>query len=426
MEYVININASNFKEEVLGSSIPVAVYFYSDDCAQCLSLTPTFIRMAEKYHQSMKYVKIHRQVNRAISEEYNVRNSPTVIFFNEGKEVCSRLSGYIGFAELKEVTEKILGGTCTRKGKEKIHCDVAILGAGPAGLSAAIYAARAKLHVVIIDEGMPGGQVATTYHVANYPGTNGVVRGLDLVENMKRQALDFGALIYDLQDVKEVSLNGVEKVIMCEETEFYAKTVIIATGAQPRKLPASGENEFRGRGVHYCATCDGAMYQDADVIVVGGGDSALEEAMFLTRYVKKITILNRSEMFRASKAAQKEVFEHPDIEVVWNSQISKVEGDNFVNSVVIKDTKTGEERAVSTEGIFVYIGMEPKTTLFKGKVNMDDFGYIIAGEDMKTDIPGVFVAGDVRKKKIRQIATAVSDGVISGIMAERFITGRED
>lgn len=421
---VLNVNNQDFDKEVLKSNQPVVVYFYSEDCAPCIAFTPIFERVAEKYDGQMKFVKIFRQQNRALAESYNIKSSPAILFFKNGEEVCSRLNGYISNPELRQVVESVIGGTCMRRERQRVYCDVLILGAGPAGLSAAIYAARAKLYTIIIDEGMPGGQVATTYHVANYPGTNGVIRGLDLVENMKKQALDFGAQIDDLKEISEVNFEGSEKYVKTEDTDYYAKSVIIATGAQPRKLPAEGEREFRGRGVHYCATCDGAMYQDTNVLVIGGGNSAAEEAVFLTRYAKHVTIVHQFDHFQASKAAQDEALNHPDIDVIWDSEVRKISGENFVQKVTIENIKTKEQKEIETDGLFVYIGMEPKTDLFKGKVNTNQWGYIQADEDMKTNISGIYVAGDVREKKIRQIATAAADGVVAGIMAEKYINGK--
>ncbi|MCX7921141.1 MAG: thioredoxin-disulfide reductase [Clostridia bacterium] len=311
-----------------------------------------------------------------------------------------------------------------RRERQQVHCDVLILGGGPAGLSAAIYAARAKLFTVVIDEGLPGGQVSTTFHVANYPGTNGVIRGLDLMENMKRQAVDFGTQLDEMKEIHEVNFDGEEKHIKTQDTDYYAKCVIIATGAQPRKLPAEGEREFRGRGVHYCATCDGALYQDTNVVVVGGGNSAVEEAVFLTRYAKHVTIIHQFDHFQASKAAQEEALKNPNISVIWDSEIRKINGENFVTSITIENLKTREQKELETDGVFVYIGMQPKTDVFKDKIALDEYGYIVGDEDMKTNVDGIFVAGDVRVKKIRQIATATSDGVIAGIMAERYINGK--
>jgi len=196
---VVYINSQDFENEVLRNALPVLVDFYSEDCPPCTALAPIFERMAETYDGQMKFVRVFRQHNRQLAEKYNIKSSPTLLFFNNGEEVCSRLTGYISKPELRETIEGVLGGYCLRKEREKIHCDVLILGAGPAGLSAAIYAARAKLLTIAVDEGVPGGQVSTTFHVANYPGTNGVIRGMDLMENMKKQAVDFGAQMDDMK-----------------------------------------------------------------------------------------------------------------------------------------------------------------------------------------------------------------------------------
>ena len=421
---VIYSNSQDFEQDVLKSTLPVVVYFYSEDCPPCLALAPIFDRMAEIYFDHMKFVKIFRQQNRQLAESYNVKSSPTLLFFRDGEEVCSRLNGYIGKPELREVIDGVIGGTCIRKERQKIYCDTLILGAGPAGLSAAIYASRAKLYTIIIDEGLPGGQVASTYHVANYPGTNGVIRGLDLVENMKKQALDFGSQIDDLKEISEVNFEDDEKYVKTEDSDYYAKTIIICTGAQPKKLPAEGEREFRGRGVHYCATCDGALYQDANVLVVGGGNSAVEEAVFLTRYAKQVTIVHQYDHFQASKAAQEEALKNPNIKVIWSSEVKKIMGENFVQSVILQNNKTKETQELQTDGLFVYIGMEPKTDLFKDRIKLNEFGYIPTDDDMKTNIPGVYAAGDVREKSIRQISTAVGDGTIAGIMVEKYINGK--
>ncbi|MDQ2084953.1 thioredoxin-disulfide reductase [Herbivorax sp. ANBcel31] len=313
---------------------------------------------------------------------------------------------------------------CLTRNRKKVYCDVLILGGGPAGLSAAIYTARAKLFTIVVDEGLVGGQVASTFHVANYPGTNGVVRGVDLMDNMKKQAEDFGTVIDDMQELTELNLYGEEKFIRTEDADYYAKVVIIATGATPRKLPAEGEREFRGRGVHYCATCDGAMYQDADVLVIGGGNSAVEEAVFLTRYVKHVTLIHQLDHFQASKAAQEELFKNPNISVMWDCEVRKVLGQNFVKGALIENVKTKEEQEIETDGLFVYIGMEPKTNFINDKIEMNEYGYIITDEDMKTSVPGVFAVGDVREKNVRQIATATGDGVVASIMAEKFLTGK--
>ncbi|AEV67315.1 thioredoxin-disulfide reductase [Acetivibrio clariflavus DSM 19732] len=422
---IIYSNSEKFEKDVLKCDLPVAVAFYSEDCPPCASFINMFKRSAEIYGEHMRFVMIHRQHNRQLAESLNIKNSPTVLFFKDGEEQCFRMNGYINNPEFKEAVEKVIGGECKSKERQKVYCDVLILGGGPAGLSAAMYASRAKLFTIVIDEGLTGGQVATTYHVANYPGTNGVVRGMDLMENMKRQALEFGAQIDELKLIEDIDLESEEKYVRTEDTDYYAKAVVIATGATPRKLPAEGEQEYRGRGVHYCATCDGALYQDANVFVVGGGEAALEEAVFLTRYAKHVTIINRSDKFRASRGTQDEALKNPNISIIWDSIVRKINGDTFMKSIEIENLKTNEIKEIEADGLFVYIGTEPKTDFLKGKLILNENGYIDTDENMKTNISGVFAAGDVRNKTVRQIATAVSDGVIAGIMAERYINGKQ-
>mgnify|MGYP005836559051 CR=1 FL=1 len=423
-EYVITSSTANFEEDVLNSSLPAIVYFYSDDCLPCMTFSQIFDRAAVELHGQIRFVKIFRPHNRQLAEKYNVKTSPTIMFFKNSLEICTRLTGYINNPEFKNSIENVLGKACPKKDRTIVRCDVLIIGAGPAGLTAAIYASRSRLYTIVIDTSLPGGQVATTFHVANYPGTNGVVRGLDLMENMKNQALSFGTQIDDMQQIIEVNLDGNEKFVKTDQNDYYTKTVIIATGAEPRKLPVRNEQEFRGRGIHYCATCDGALYQDAEVMVIGGGTSAVEEAEFLTRYAKHVTVVNRSDKFKASKASVDEMLKNPSISVMYNSVVKEIKGESFVTSAVIENNKTNEINELKTDGIFVYIGMQPNTAIFDEKLNTAEGGYIITDNKMMTNLPGVFAAGDVRDKEIRQITTAVGDGTIAGIMAERYINGK--
>lgn len=421
---VILTDASRFETDVLKSSVPVVVYFYSDDCLPCLTFTEIFHRTSSSLDGEMKFVKIFRPQNRSLSDKYAVNSSPTIMFFKDGVEVCTRLTGYINHNEFKEAIEKVLERSCSPKQRSIVRCDVLIIGAGPSGLTAALYTSRSRLNTVVIDSNLPGGQVITTFSVANYPGTNGVIRGLDLAENMKKQALDFGAQIYDLQQITEIDLLEEEKFVKTDHNDYYAKSVIIATGSEPRKLPVEGERELRGRGVHYCATCDGALYQDTDVAVVGGGISAVEEATFLSRYAKSVTIINRADYFKAPKLYVEKALKDPSISVVWNSVIKELKGDNFLKGVVLEDVKTGRQSELKIDGIFVYIGMQPNSSILSSQVKLSENGYILTDEKMATNIPGVFAAGDVREKEIRQISTAVGDGTVAGIMADKYINQR--
>ncbi len=419
---ILHINSDEFENVVLKSKVPVIVDFYSEDCAPCEVLAPIYEKMAEKYGDHIKFVKILRQENREFAKSLNVSSSPTILFFNDGKETGSRLNGFMNKPQVRIAIEDILGDVIPKEEMQKVSCDILILGAGAAGLSASIYSARAKMSTIIIDESVPGGQTASTYHVANYPGTPGVVRGREIIQNMREQAKSFGARIDDLKEISEVRLAGETKYVRTEDTEYFAKAVIIASGAKPRSLPAEQADEFKGKGVHYCATCDGSMYQDRKVVVVGGGNSAVEEAVFLTRFASHVTIIHQFDNFQASKTAQEEAFKSDKIDVIWDSEVRKVTGQGHaLTSVIIENVKTKEMSEVPTEGAFVYIGTEPMSGMFKGQVKMDDWGYIVASEDTKTNVDGVFVAGDIRTKLIRQVVTAASDGAVAGIMAERYI-----
>lgn len=305
--------------------------------------------------------------------------------------------------------------------QNRVICDVLIIGGGPAGLSAAIYAGRAKLKTVVVDEDNLGGQATTTYHIANYPGTDGVIEGHRLMDNMREQALSFGVRIDEYRPPVKINLQGENKCFITEENDYCAKAVIIATGAKPRKLPAEGADRLQSRGVHYCATCDGPFYKDKQVIVVGGGNSALQEAVFLTKFVSGVTIVHQLEQFQASKTAQDEAFNHPRIKVIRNSEIVRVNGDNHVSSVTLKNLETGEETEMSTDAVFVFIGHEPKSEMFKGQLKLTEAGYITTDEEMRTDVPGVFCAGDVRDKSTRQVITAASDGAVAAIQAEKYL-----
>lgn len=421
-EKIVHINADEFESIVLKSSIPVIVDFYSEDCAPCEVLAPIYEKMADKYGQHIKFIKILRQANRDFAKSLNVSSSPTVLFYKDGKEVGSRLNGFMNKPQVRIAIEDILGDVLPKEPMQRVDCDILILGAGASGLSAAIYAARAKMNTVIIDQSVPGGQTASTYHVANYPGTPGVVRGKEIIQNMRAQAISFGARIDDLKEIAEVKLQDKIKYVRTEDTDYYAKAVILASGAMPRALPAEQADEFKGRGVHYCATCDGSMYQDRKIVVVGGGNSAVEEAVFLTRFASHVTIIHQFDNFQASKTAQEEAFKNDKIDVIWDSEVRKVNGQGHaLTSVVIENLKTKQLSEVPTEGAFVYIGTKPMSEMYQGQIEMDKWGYIIAGEDTATSTAGVYVAGDLRTKPIRQVVTAASDGAVAGIMAEKYI-----
>lgn len=304
--------------------------------------------------------------------------------------------------------------------------DVIILGAGPAGLTAGLYAARAGLNTLMIEKAQVGGQIAVTLDVDNYPGIEGA-QGPIFTATMLKQAESFGAKKVT-DDIIELSLEGETKVLKSKKETYETKTVIYATGANPRKLQIPGEAEYTGKGVGYCATCDGAFYQGADVYVVGGGDAAVEESIFLTRFAKKVVILYRGDELKAAHSIQEHAAKTGKIEVRYNEEVVEVLGDKFMKSIRVKNNKTGEETIYTNAqgdpdiGLFIFAGYIPNTDLVKDQIDLDR-GYVKAGEDTLTNIPGVFVAGDVRSKTVRQVVTATSDGAVAAIAAEKYIEG---
>lgn len=296
--------------------------------------------------------------------------------------------------------------------------DLAIIGAGPAGLTAAIYAARALLEVNVFEKGLLGGQAATATHVENYPGFPDGIEGVELIEKMKKQAENFGAKIV-FAEVREI--NWKERKLITSRGEVETQALIIASGTSPRELGVKGEREFKGKGVSYCAVCDGAFYTDERVAVVGGGNTAVEEALYLTKFASKVYLIHRRDSLRAERILQERLFSNPKIEVLWNTVVKEIKGDNFVKGILVENLSTGETKEINISGIFVYIGLKPNTSLVEGLVKLDKDGFIITNEDMETSVEGIFAAGDVRSKGLRQIATAVGDGAIAAISAEKYI-----
>jgi len=424
-ERILHLSADEFENDLKNVKGLIALDFFSEDCPPCAQLAPIYMRMAEKFPE-VKLVKMLRQTNRALAEKFGVKGSPTVLFFRNGEEVGQRLSGYISITQARQAFEGLLGIKPEEIIKEKVSADVLILGGGPAGLTAATYASRSKLKVIVVEEGLAGGQAATTYHIANYPGTPGVLGGKELMDNMIAQTKGFGAEIHDLKEVVSLDLKGNMKQILTEDIEYEAPVVILATGAESRRLDTEREADFRGNGIHYCATCDGAMYQDAEeVIVVGGGNSAVEEAVFLTKFAKHVTIIHQFDHFQASKTAQEEALANKKLSVIWDSEVRSIVGEKHLAGVTLENIKTHALSTVSANGVFVYIGMQPRTTIFAEEIKLNQWGYVEADDEMRTNLAGVFVAGDVRSKTVRQVATAVGDGAIAAVNAERYLANRK-
>ena len=308
--------------------------------------------------------------------------------------------------------------------------DLIIIGAGPAGISSAIYAGRAKLNTLVLEKETIGGQIKTTSEIVNYPG---VIHhsGSGLMEDMKTQASNFGVKFQDAE-VTSVNFNSEVKTLYTNKGELKSRAIIIATGASPRKLGFPGEKEFSGRGIAYCATCDGEFFKDLDVFVVGAGFAAAEEAIFLTRFAKKVTVIAREPEFTCSKSIADKVLAHPKIEVKFNTEIVEASGDGvlnhckFINNITKETFEYTASKEDGTFGIFIFVGYQPQTSLFKDSIDMDNLGYIITNENMETNIPGVYAAGDLRPKVLRQVVTAVADGAIAATCAEKYISEEKE
>ena len=308
---------------------------------------------------------------------------------------------------------------------ERTELDVGVVGSGPAGMTAALYAARAGLSVAVFERMGPGGQMTQTERLDNYPGFAEGIDAFELSFAMASQAERFGAERVS-DEVVDLNVDTVKKLLTCASgAQYSARAVIVATGAEPRELGVSGEAELRGRGVSYCATCDANFFEDFEVYVVGGGDSAVEEAMYLTKFARKVTIIHRRDELRAAKSIQEKAFKNPKLFFMWDSVVEELEGDDILQAMYVKNVKTGEVTKVEADpedgmfGLFGFIGTVPNTKIFEGVIDMDERGYIKTDADMHTNIPGVYAAGDVRVKSLRQVVTAAADGAIAAVQVER-------
>lgn len=300
----------------------------------------------------------------------------------------------------------------------QLEFDTVILGGGPAGLSAGIYASRGAVSTAIVDINMFGGQPSNYLELENYPGFQ-IVGGYDLMEKFEEHADKFGVNKFPMQEIQSIDLKS--KKIITNENEFTAKTIIIATGAQPMKLGVPGEKEFVGRGVSYCAVCDGAFYRNKVVAVVGGGNAAVEEAMYLTKFADKVYLIHRRDELRADKIVQERAFKNEKIEFVWNSVVKEIKGENLVDTVVLENVKTHQTSNLQVNGVFPYIGIVPNVENISGQILQDAGGFIITDETMATSVEGVFAVGDVRKTPLRQVITAASDGAVGAVYAVKYL-----
>lgn len=414
-----DINTQEFEELVLKGK-KVVVDFFSTECPPCEAVAPKFEALAEIYGDDITFYKIYRQGNRELADQLEVKSSPTLLFYNNGEEICGRLSGGIKRSEIAQNLNTMLP-------KERVieieklakpstsEYDVAILGGGPAGLTAGMYLGQAKVKTVLIDPALPGGYMGITHQVSNYPGFDKPQPGFMLAHYMSEQAKQSGIDFKVAVDITSVDLLKKEIVIDNLET-IRVKKIIIGTGTTPNTMNAPGESEYKGKGISYCATCDAKYYVDKDVVVIGGGNSAVEEALFITKFAKKVTMIHQFAALTANQTAIEELQANDKISVMYEHEPRKFEKRDDKMITFVENLKTKETLEIIADGVFVFIGFSANVSVLGDTLpKTDSWGYILTDEDMKTDISDVYAIGDITSKKYRQITTAVADGTIAAI-----------
>jgi thioredoxin reductase (NADPH) len=412
------INSSEFEAEVLKGG-KVILDFYSTECPPCEALASKFENLAGLYGADIRFIKIFRQQNRDLADRLGVKSSPTLLFFDNGREVAGRLAGGIKRGEIISNLDSMLTSDRVKEIKSKIkpsvsEFDVIILGAGPGGLTAGLYLCQAKINTVLIDPSLPGGHVSTTHEVSNYPGFIEPQAGYMLSHNMSEQTKMCGTVYKVAVDITSVDLDKKEVVIDEYET-VKAKRIIIGTGTTPNLTGAPGEKELKGKGISYCATCDGKYMDGKEIVVIGGGNSAVEESDYLTRFATKLTIIHQFDKLTANKKAQDKIFSNPKVSILFENEPRSFTRDGEKIITEIENVKTKVRQKLVSDGVFIFIGMKPNIQLFKDKLELDQWGYVKTDDEMRTSVPGVYAVGDVISKKYRQITTAVADGTIAAM-----------
>lgn len=412
------ITSAEFETEVLAGG-KVVLDFYSTECPPCDALAPKFEGLANLYGNDIKFVKMFRQQNKPLAEKLGVKSSPTLLFFNNGVQLEKTMSGGIKRSDIIKQLDSMISAERALEIKSQIkpsvsEYDVLILGAGPAGLTAGLYLCQSKINTALIDIALPGGQVSTTHEISNYPGFINPQPGYMLSHNMSEQTKQCGTVYKVAVDVTKIDLEKREVVIDEFET-VKAKKIIIATGSSPNLMGIPGEREMKGKGISYCATCDAKYYGDKEVVVVGGGNSAVEEADFISKFANKITIVHQFDAFTANKQAQDKIFANSKVSTLFSHEPRSFERNGNKIVTEVEDLKTKRRIKITSDGVFIFIGMKPNIELFKDKLELDKWGYIKTNEDMQTSMPNIYAVGDVISKKYRQITTAVADGTIAAI-----------
>ncbi len=422
-ENIVEINEDKFEEIVLKGD-KVVVDFYSTECPPCEALASKYDAMSELYGQDIKFVKIFRQGNRELATKLDVVSSPTVLFYDKGKLVGDMLSGGVKRSALMTNLDLLVDEKRASEIRSSIkpvvtECDALVLGGGPAGLTAGLYLAQAHTDVILVDTALPGGYVATTHQVSNYPGFIEPQPGFMLSHFMSEQAKEAGVKYRAAVEVTSIDLDKKEIKIDDFET-LKAKRIIVSTGSNPRPLGVKGEIKYRGNGISYCATCDAKYFDDKEVVVIGGGNSAIEEALFITKFAKKVTIVHQFAEMQANKEAQQKARDNEKIDFFLEHEPREfIKHGTMDMEVLVEDLKTKEMKSLRTNGIFVFVGFQANLDGMKDQFELDQWGYVKTDDFMKTNKKDIFAVGDLRSKAYRQITTAVADGTIAAITASR-------
>lgn len=417
---ILNMNAENYRKYTQAEK-PVLVEFSAPWCVYCRRLAPALEAVAEEYQDTLVFGAVSYDDEPELVHTEEIEVIPTLLLYQNG-QVLGSIVAPESKAQLVSFIEETLQRREQEGGTAKHVYDMIVVGGGPGGYTAALYAARAGLDTVVLEKLSAGGQMALTEQIDNYPGFADGIDGFSLGEKMKRGTERFGVKT-KLTEVLSLNLSGAVKKAETSEGPLYARTIVLATGAGPRELEVADERELIGKGVNYCAACDGMFYKDKTVVIAGGGNTAAADALILSRICKKVILVHRRDTLRATKIYHEPLMKAENVEFRWDSEITELLHGDKLTGIRLRNVKSGEESTLACDGVFISIGRKPSSELVKGQLEIDPAGYVIADESTRTNIPGVFAVGDVRTKALRQVVTAVADGAVAVHYAEEYLAG---